>query len=108
MRLIKEKTSIDFLSAPRRKLALILSVIMVVVSIASIATRGLEFGIDFTEHFALELARLETLAEDGLIRLSEEGLETTARGMLLVRAVALVFDEYLSTESSNPSFSKVI
>ena len=55
MRLIKEKTSIDFLSAPRRKLALILSVIMIVVSIASIATRGLEFGIDFTGGILLEV-----------------------------------------------------
>ena len=54
-RLIKQKTSIDFLSAPRRKLALILSVIMVIASIASIATRGLEFGIDFTGGILLEV-----------------------------------------------------
>ena len=48
MRLIKEKTSIDFLGASRRKLALALSVLMIVVSIGSIMTRGLDFGIDFT------------------------------------------------------------
>lgn len=55
MKLIKDKTSIDFLSAPRRKLALILSALMIVVSIASIATRGLEFGIDFTGGILLEV-----------------------------------------------------
>jgi len=55
MRLIKEKTSIDFLSPTRRKLALAISAILVIVSIASIATRGLEFGIDFTGGILLEV-----------------------------------------------------
>ncbi len=55
MRLIKEKTSIDFLSGPRRKLALGLSVVMIVVSIGSIMTRGLDFGIDFTGGILLEV-----------------------------------------------------
>ncbi|MGI9220658.1 MAG: protein translocase subunit SecF, partial [Woeseiaceae bacterium] len=55
MRLIKQKTSIDFLSAPRRRLALILSAIMIIVSISSIVTRGLEFGIDFTGGVLLEV-----------------------------------------------------
>ena len=55
MRLIKEKTSIDFLSASRRKLALSLSVVMIAVSIGSIMTRGLDFGIDFTGGILLEV-----------------------------------------------------
>jgi preprotein translocase subunit SecF len=55
MRLIKDKTSIDFLSATRRKVALALSAVLVVVSIVSIATRGLEFGIDFTGGILLEV-----------------------------------------------------
>jgi preprotein translocase subunit SecF len=55
MRLIKQETSIDFLGARRRKLALGLSLIMVVVSIVSIMTRGLDFGIDFTGGILLEV-----------------------------------------------------
>jgi preprotein translocase subunit SecF len=60
MRLIKQKTSIDFLSAPRRKLALTISAIMIIVSISSIATRGLEFGIDFTGGILLEIGYEQT------------------------------------------------
>ncbi len=55
MRLIKEKTSIDFLGASRRKLALGLSALMIAVSIGSIMTRGLDFGIDFTGGILLEV-----------------------------------------------------
>ncbi len=56
MRLIKEKTSIDFLSPGRRRIALALSVVFVIVSLTSLATRGLEFGIDFTGGVLLEVA----------------------------------------------------
>ncbi len=55
MRLIKDKTSIDFLSLGRRRLTTILSILAVVVSIGSIATKGLEYGIDFTGGVLLEV-----------------------------------------------------
>ncbi len=55
MRLIKEKTSIDFLGPTRRKVALIVSAILVIASFASLAVRGLEFGIDFTGGILLEV-----------------------------------------------------
>jgi preprotein translocase subunit SecF len=55
MRLIKEKTSIDFLSPTRRKLALGLSALLVIASLVSLSTRGLEFGIDFTGGILLEV-----------------------------------------------------
>ncbi len=56
MRLIKEKTSIDFLSPTRRRVALVFSALFVIVSLVSLFTRGLEFGIDFTGGILLEVA----------------------------------------------------
>jgi len=55
MRLIKRKTNINFLGATRRKIALAISAIVVITSLASLATRGLEFGIDFTGGVLLEV-----------------------------------------------------
>ena len=55
MRLIKEKTSIDFLSPIRRKIALALSLVLVAVSLVSLYKNGLEFGIDFTGGVLLEV-----------------------------------------------------
>ena len=54
MKLIN-KTNIDFLSAGRRKVALTISALLVIVSLVSLATRGLEFGIDFTGGILLEV-----------------------------------------------------
>ena len=55
MRLIKEKTSIDFLSKTRRRIGLAISVVLVIASLVSLSTRGLEFGIDFTGGILLEI-----------------------------------------------------
>ncbi|MDJ0909940.1 MAG: protein translocase subunit SecF [Woeseiaceae bacterium] len=55
MRLIKSKTNINFLGESRRRVALALSVILIVASIVSLSTRGLDFGIDFTGGVLVEL-----------------------------------------------------
>lgn len=74
MHIIKGKTSIDFLSRKRRNIAMTVSVLLIVASLVSLATRGLEFGIDFTGGILLEVG-YETSPDLEVIRgnLSNEG-----------------------------------
>lgn len=55
MKIIKDHTHIDFISASRRRATAIVSIILVLVSLISIGTRGLEFGIDFTGGVLIEV-----------------------------------------------------
>ncbi|HSL81848.1 MAG TPA: oxygen-independent coproporphyrinogen III oxidase [Thermoanaerobaculia bacterium] len=56
-------------------------------------------GIDFDRHFAAELEALAPLAADGLVEAAGRALRVTPLGRLLVRNVAMVFDEYLGRRS---------
>ncbi len=66
------------------------------------------FGLEFTEHFAPEMEVLKRQAEDGLLELDEDGFTVTPAGRLLLRSVAMVFDEYLAPSTENRRFSHVI
>ena len=66
------------------------------------------FAIDFHEHFAPELLRLEAMEEDGLLVTGENSFSVTPSGRLLLRNIAMVFDEYLQAAAEKPRFSRVI
>ncbi len=66
------------------------------------------FGLEFAEHFAPEMEVLKRQAEDGLLELDEDGFSVSPAGRLLLRNVAMVFDEYLARATENRQFSHVI
>lgn len=60
-------------------------------------------GIDFAAMFAAELADLDKLAVDGLVRREAGRIVVTPLGRLLVRRVAMVFDRYLREDAARPA-----
>jgi len=65
MRIIKAKTDFDFMG--RRKIAVMLSIVVLAASVVSLITRGLNFGVDFTGGMLLEVG-YEQSADLGAIR----------------------------------------
>lgn len=52
------------------------------------------FEIDFEEHFMPEIHDLEPLAADGLVTIDADGFEATPAGRMLLRRIAMIFDEH--------------
>lgn len=64
------------------------------------ASLSAELGLDFAATYAAELASLDDLVADGLVRRLPGRVELTAAGVLLVRIVASRFDAHLAREST--------
>jgi len=71
------------------------------------ATVERRFGIRFGDYFAPELAELADMQADGLLALSEIGIQVLPSGRLLIRNICMAFDRYLR-EQKQQRFSKVI
>jgi oxygen-independent coproporphyrinogen-3 oxidase len=65
-------------------------------------------GIRFAEYFAPELDTLRSLADDGIVALTDRGLAVTSAGRLLVRTVAMAFDRHLREARQRGRYSRVI
>jgi len=65
-------------------------------------------GIDFKTYFESEVERLEPLAADALIELSDDEILITPKGRLLLRCIAMVFDRHLNRAATDGRFSKAI
>jgi oxygen-independent coproporphyrinogen-3 oxidase len=68
----------------------------------------LAYLVDFKTYFASELAALNALADQGLVEVTDSGIQVTADGWFFVRAIAMVFDRYLQADRTRARFSKII
>jgi preprotein translocase subunit SecF len=66
MKLIKNKTSINFLSRTSRTVAAVVAIVMLAFSLSSLLVRGLHFGLDFTGGILLEITYPEGVDIDRL------------------------------------------
>jgi oxygen-independent coproporphyrinogen-3 oxidase len=69
---------------------------------------NLAWLVDFKTLFAQELIQLEEMQAQGLVQLSESGIQVTAMGWFFVRGVAMVFDRYVQADRNRSRFSKII
>ncbi|MCX7085272.1 MAG: oxygen-independent coproporphyrinogen III oxidase [Methylococcales bacterium] len=65
------------------------------------------YALRFAEYFSLELEALKPMQADGLVNLTEEGIEVLSAGRFLIRNICMVFDKYLA-QKHQQQFSKVI
>ena len=69
---------------------------------------NLAWLVDFKKLFAKELTQLEDMQAQGLVQLSETGIQVTAMGWFFVRGVAMVFDRHAQADRTRQYFSKII
>jgi oxygen-independent coproporphyrinogen-3 oxidase len=67
------------------------------------------FGIDFKTYFADAIEALHPFAEDALVMLSDDFIECSQTGTLLIRNIAMPFDAYMKNHAANQkTFSKTV
>lgn len=74
----------------------------------SMAAVEAAWDIRFEDYFADSLARLQAMADDGLLQIADRGIRILPRGRLLVRNICMAFDAYLAKKTGPVGFSKVI
>jgi oxygen-independent coproporphyrinogen-3 oxidase len=68
----------------------------------------LAYLVDMRKDFATEIARLQPLAEMGLVTLGDNDIQVTPTGWYFVRGVAMVFDRHLQGDKARERFSRII
>jgi len=67
-----------------------------------------QFKVNFSDYFGVELKDLLPMQDDDLLVLSENSIQVTPRGRMLIRNICMVFDLHLRQQKGTQSFSKVI
>ncbi|MCU0931030.1 MAG: oxygen-independent coproporphyrinogen III oxidase [Serpentinimonas sp.] len=86
------------------------AVIMAIMCQGQVDFESISLGhlIDFRRYFARELEQLQDMQGWGLVKVTDSSIEVTSAGWYLVRAIAMVFDQYLQTDRDRARFSKII
>ncbi|MBS7660773.1 oxygen-independent coproporphyrinogen III oxidase [Pseudomonas lalucatii] len=66
------------------------------------------FAIDFHTYFAEAWTQLQGMHRDGLIVLSPEAIRVRPGGRLLIRALCMLFDRYLTPQQRPQRYSRII
>jgi oxygen-independent coproporphyrinogen-3 oxidase len=74
-----------------------------------IARFNKSFRVRFNDYFKKELEELQVFVDGELLEISEESIETTFTGGLIIRNIAMVFDAYMKKHvQSKKTFSKTV
>lgn len=94
------KTKFDFMSM--RKQAMILSIVLIIISIGSLATRGLNFGLDFTGGTAVvvDFDKIVPLDEIREALKSNEFVDASVQNFGAAKSVQIRFQSESDDESS--------
>ncbi|HBS04610.1 MAG TPA: coproporphyrinogen III oxidase, partial [Leptospiraceae bacterium] len=70
-------------------------------------------GREFREYFAAELSEsgpssLQSMQEDGLLKIRDTGIEVMPVGRFLIRNIAMCFDAYLKRPDAKKGYSRTI
>lgn len=86
------------------------AVIMALMCQGQVVFESIELAwlLDFRRYFTGELERLAALEDEGLVTLDDSGIQVTASGWFLVRAIAMVFDRHLQADRTRARFSRII
>ncbi|OOY87280.1 oxygen-independent coproporphyrinogen III oxidase, partial [Solemya velum gill symbiont] len=73
-----------------------------------IASFERKWRINFLDHFATELERLQEMIEDDLLTVGDHKITVHQRGRLLIRNICMQFDAYLDRDGASNRYSKVL
>lgn len=84
------------------------NVIMGLMSNFMINIKDIEnkFNVDFFDHFKASLEKLDSLKE--FVEISRDFIKVTPTGTLLIRNIAMCFDEYMDKNIGEKRFSKTV
>jgi preprotein translocase subunit SecF len=107
MKFLNRKTNIDFMS--QRKIALIVSAVLIVVSITSLSIRGLNFGLDFTGGTLIEVG-YPSVPEISQVRgqLEQAGLNSIVQTFGAATDIVVRIPPSESSESSAELSTRVL